>query len=118
MPSNPYMSMPTKKRPPPAGPQGVVGMTGTPTKLDKNGRQIRELHDFTWHCAYCCTERKHRTGYLFTVYCGPDTLRFCNVNCYDKWLEDNPEIKTRQEPATDRRGAIAATKAKNELQKT
>ncbi len=100
---NPYTPMNSKKSPPPP-----------PKATDVDRKDRLGLHDFTYHCTHCQKKHKHSSGYMFVVMLGPDRLYFCNVNCCDDWEKANPELKARPaEPVTDRRGAIAATKAKN-----
>jgi len=73
----------------------------------------RELGELTYFCEQCDKEHKHVTGYLFMAVV-TKLLYFCNVNCYDEWMEAHPNITDpRWLAPTDRRGAIAATKAKN-----
>ncbi len=133
MPSNPYTPYPVgkKKRPLarksstlPAGPTGIVGMTGTPAKKKKSRaplegdtatRKERLLLDtFIYNCRTCHKENSHSSGYLFVVCFEADWLYFCDVNCCDAWDKTVPKHGPPAEPVTDRRGAIAATKAKNE----
>lgn len=74
----------------------------------------RELGEFTYHCHKCDKEHKHVTGYLFMVVV-EERVYFCNVNCYDEWMAAHPAVKDPRglAPPPDRRGAVAATRAKN-----
>jgi hypothetical protein len=73
------------------------------------------LNTFTYNCHQCDKEHSHSSGYMFIVRYGREApLYFCDVDCCDIWEKSITEFKLKPEPVTDRRGAIAATKAKNE----
>jgi hypothetical protein len=83
-------------------------------KADTADRQKRlGLDIFVYNCHACGKERAHSSGYMFVVMFGLEWLYFCNVDCCDHWEKSNPEMKI-SEPVTDRRGAILATRKKNE----
>ncbi len=113
---NPYTSwgtqrkvaLRTKKRPPPAAPAPGQARLGADDRLKRMG-----LDTYVYNCHACGIEREHSSGYMFVVMLEAKWLYFCDVNCCDNW-EDNVAIKVVKEPVPDRRGAIAATKAKNE----
>ena len=84
-----------------------------PRKPPTETRKVRmSLDTFVYNCTACDKEMTHSSGYLFVVMFELDWLYFCNIDCCDEW--EKYHIKVKVEPATDRRGAIAATKAKNE----
>jgi hypothetical protein len=67
------------------------------------------LDTFIYFCKKCGKEGKHSTGYLFITRYRGEELHFCDINCCDAW-EKGQVLKTQ--PITDRRGAVAHTKAK------
>ena len=80
-------------------------------KADTADRQKRlGLDVFIYNCRACGKERAHSSGYLFVVMLNADWLYFCNVDCCDAWEKNNQTSK----PVTDRRGAVLATRKKNE----
>ncbi len=85
-------------------------------KADTADRRKRlGLDVFIYNCDACGKERAHSSGYMFVVMLDANWLYFCNVDCCDSWEKSNPELKSRTiEPVTDRRGAILATRKKNE----
>ncbi len=96
------------KRPPPAAPAPGQERLGADSRLKRMG-----LDTYVYNCHACGIKRKHSSGYMFVVMLEGVRLHFCDVNCCDNW-EDNVAIRVVKEPVTDRRGAIAATRAKNE----
>lgn len=100
MPSNPYKGE-RKAVPPPVPP-------------NKARRDRLGLDTFIYNCHQCGKERSHSCGYLFVVMLGTWWLYFCGVNCCDDWEKANPELKDQTPPVPDRRGAILATREKNE----
>jgi hypothetical protein len=77
-----------------------------------------EVGEFAYSCAACLKGYKHVNGYIFVAVIDPNRMYFCNVNCYNDFLKANPEVKAPPPtPVTDRRGAIAATKAKEKENK-
>ncbi len=93
-----------KKPPPPPAP---------PKKTDVSRQARLVLDTFVYNCKQCGEERTHSIGYLFVVLQDGEWLYFCNVNCCDEWEKFLPPGTKPDEPVPDRRGAIAATKAKN-----
>ena len=86
-----------------------TGGYGT-TRKDRLG-----LDTFVYECSACGKEKAHSTGYMFVVVLNANWLYFCDVDCCDIWEKNNPELRVPSAaPVTDRRGAIAATRAKNE----
>ena len=109
-----------KKRPPPPPPpkransKPAGNKSPSPGDGDVNTRQKRlGLTSRTYECVQCGDKRIHSSGYVFLVNVGDEQLHFCDVDCCDIWEESDPVIK-KPAPLPDRRGAIAATKAKNE----
>ena len=96
MPRNPYSTKYQKRNPPPAPPKKKI-----------------EVGEFSYSCAACLKDYKHRNGYIFVAVVGINRMYFCHVHCYNDFLKANPEVKaTPSAPLPDRRGAIAHTKAK------
>jgi len=76
-------------------------------------RAVRlDLDTKVYSCFQCGEEYAHSSGYVFLVHIRGEELHFCDMNCCDAWEKSNPELKI-QVPIADRRGAIAATRAKN-----
>ena len=80
-------------------------------KINDDRASRMGLDTFLYHCTYagCRKEHEHSSGYIFTLRRGGDEFYFCNVNCCDAFEKD----LMHKLPVTDRRGAVAATKAKN-----
>jgi hypothetical protein len=105
--------------PPPVGPQGEVGVTGTPgavaaatkTKVARKARM--GLDTFTYNCHSCGAIHAHSSGYLFVIMLDEEQLYFCDHNCCDAFEKGYTKPGIGDHPAPDRRGAIAATKAKH-----
>ena len=98
----PHPNATGKKIPPPA-----------PRKPPTETRKVRmSLDTFVYNCTACDKEMTHSSGYLFVVMFELDWLYFCNIDCCDEW--EKYHIKVKVEPATDRRGAVLATREKNE----
>lgn len=113
MPNNPFPS----NNPYAHLPRAKIKIPPVKDKADTADRQKRlGLDIFTYDCSACDKARAHSSGYLFVVMLNGNWLYFCNVDCCNAWEKSNPELKTNREPApvTDRRGAILATREKNE----
>jgi hypothetical protein len=107
MPTNPYMPSNSRKAVPPPAPPAA-----TKEKVRRKDRM--GLDTFTYSCHSCNARHSHSSGYMFIVMLDGERLYFCDHNCCDAFEKGYTKPGIGSHPTPDRRGAIAATRAKNE----